>query len=253
MFADEPNFSKETEERLRTLAEWIETAASVVWFTGAGISTESGLPDFRGPDGAWTRRDQGLPPPIPSKRLSEIVPNPAHRAVVEFEKMGKCDFLISQNVDNLHIQSGYPIHKLAELHGNKDRLRCSQCQRTHAIVDLVSMPRRKKSRKNPTESYECPDCGGTLARSIVNFGDKLPKADLDDSFQWAKQADLLIVVGSSCEVVPASDIPVATKTAGGKVAVLNIGQTGIDDIADVRINNEKVGQLLPALLARITA
>ncbi len=245
--------SAETEAKLDTLATWVLDATTVVWFTGAGISTESGLPDFRGPDGAWTRRDQGLPPPRPTKRLSDIRPNAAHLAIVEFEKIGKCSFLISQNVDNLHLESGFPFDKIAELHGNKDRLRCRKCQRTHAIVDLVAMPRRKKGRRNPTQSYECPNCGGDLGRSVINFGDRLPVSDLDSSCRWAEKADLLIVVGSSCRVAPAADMPITANKHGGKVVILNIGKTNVDHIAALSLDREKAGELLPDLLRRVVS
>ena len=251
MSTSELSFSAETQVKLNTLAIWIADATTVVWFTGAGISTESGLPDFRGPDGAWTRRDQGKPAPVPTKRLSEIRPNPAHQAIVEFEKIGKCSFLISQNVDNLHLASGFPSDKLAELHGNKDRLRCRSCQRTHAIVDLVAMPRRKKIRRNPTQSYECLDCGGDLGRSVVNFQDPLPESDLNASCYWSEMSDLFIIVGSSCNVIPAADLPFIAKESDARVVVMNIGETDADHIADLRFDREKVGQLLPDLLRRV--
>jgi NAD-dependent SIR2 family protein deacetylase len=243
--------NRDTEEKLATLATWIRDATTVVWFTGAGISTESGLPDYRGPDGAWTRRELGLPLPRPSRPLSQVKPNPAHLAIVEFEKIGKCAFLISQNVDNLHIESGYPFGKLAELHGNKARVRCRQCEKTIAMVDLVAMPRRTRTRKNRNLSYECPDCGGPLGGSVINFGDSLPRRDLDASFERAEKADVLVVVGSSCHVRPAAEIPMATKDRGGRVDTMNIGKTGVDDFADLRFRDEKVGELLPALLAQV--
>lgn len=246
-----PFFAEDTEAKLATLAAWICDSVMVVWFTGAGISTESGYPDYRGPEGIWTRLDRGLPPPAPTKPLSEIKPNAAHLAIVEFEAIGKCAFLISQNVDNLHLESGFPQNKLAELHGNKARLRCCDCKLTFAIHDLVAMPRRRKTRKRRDLSYECPDCGGPLARSIVNFGDEMPERDLQASYEWAGRADLLIVVGSSCEVMPAADIPRTAKRNGAKLVVMNIGETGVDDVCDLRFDRERVGELLPALLARV--
>ncbi len=243
----------EAEAKLETLARWITEANSMVWFTGAGISTDSGLPDYRGPNGVWTRQDQGLPPPAPDRPLSEIRPNPAHQAIVQFEKLGKCDFLISQNVDNLHLESGFPFDKIAELHGNKDRLRCTDCEKTHSVVDLVAMPRRKKNRINPTESYECPNCGGVLRRSVVNFGDALPKSDLTKSYRWAETADVFIVVGSSCQVHPAADLPRVAVKHGSRLAVLNIGPTEVDSISNVRFDEERVAHLLPRLLNAVRA
>jgi len=114
------------EERIEQLAQWISEAKYLVVFTGAGISTESGLPDFRGPDGIWTRRDKGLPPnPRP---FSSAEPNLGHRALVDLQNLGKLHFLISQNVDNLHLKSGIRPDLLAELHGNITKLRCQRCQ-----------------------------------------------------------------------------------------------------------------------------
>ena len=107
----------------------------MVWFTGAGISTESGLPDFRGPNGVWTRAEE-LSRPELKRPIEQIEPNAAHLAITEFEKIGKCGFLVSQNVDNLHLKSGYPLEKLAELHGNQFRLRCWPCDRTFPLTDF---------------------------------------------------------------------------------------------------------------------
>ncbi len=240
--------SVETEVKLATLAAWMGAAEVVVWFTGAGISTESGLPDFRGPDGAWTRRDRGLSLPRPSRPLAEIRPNRAHLAIVEFERLGKCHFLISQNVDDLHLQSGFPLEKLAELHGNRNRLRCHGCDRTFAVVDVVALPHRRRTRKQRHLSHECPDCGSPLVRSIVNFGDPLSPRDLSTSYHWAGRADLFLVVGSSCCVAPAAEMPELAARRGARVVVMNIGETDVDDLCDLRFDGERVGNLLPALL-----
>jgi len=143
------------DSRIQTLAQWMFECERVVVFTGAGISTESGLPDFRGPDGVWTRQEKGLPPRPMDLDWSSVEPNEAHGAVVELQKMGKLDFLISQNVDNLHLKSGIRPELLAELHGNIALLRCGQCEKTYS---------------KPAEIGRCP-CGGKLTSSVVNFGD----------------------------------------------------------------------------------
>jgi NAD-dependent SIR2 family protein deacetylase len=117
------------QEKIKTCAKWIAEAEKVVAFTGAGISTESGLPDFRGPDGVWTRRDKGLPPPKTEKPWHMVEPNPAHMALVELQEMNKLDYLISQNVDNLHLKSGIKLENLAELHGNMTLMKCLQCNK----------------------------------------------------------------------------------------------------------------------------
>jgi len=244
-------FTDDTESKLTLLTQWIREANTIVWFTGAGISTESGLPDFRGPDGLWTRRDKGLPAKRSEKPWSEVEPNPAHRAIVELEKMGKCAFLISQNVDNLHIKSGYPFAKMAELHGNTTRVRCRPCGKTYPLDDFedTSWKRRSKS----AFPFPCPNCDGPLENSVIGFGQTMPEEDLETSFEWGGKADLVIVVGSSCKVTPAADIPIEAVQNGAKLVIMNIGETGLDDICHLRFSEEKVGQLLPWIVNRLSA
>src|SRR5512136_1059334 len=164
--------------RINTLAEWMVGAMHLVVFTGAGISTESGLADFRGPDGLWTRQAKGLPPK--SIDFASAEPNAGHLAIAELQRLRKLAFLISQNVDNLHLKSGIRPELLAELHGNTTKLRCQLCQ---TQVD--------KSLGLST----CP-CGGRLVSSVVNFGDSLPQKDIEESFWHSSRCDLFVVVGS---------------------------------------------------------
>ena len=117
--------SSDLDQRIRTLAQWMFEAKHLVVFTGAGISTESGLPDFRGPDGIWTRQAKGLP--TKTRPFDSVEPNAGHMAIVELQNLGKLSFLISQNVDNLHLRSGVRPDLLAELHGNVTKLRCNRC------------------------------------------------------------------------------------------------------------------------------
>ncbi|GAG81379.1 unnamed protein product, partial [marine sediment metagenome] len=143
--------SADLARRIKTLAQWMFEAKHLVVFTGAGISTESGLPDFRGPDGIWTRQAKGMPPK--ASPFGSVEPNVGHMAIVELQKLGKLSFLISQNVDNLHLRSGICPDLLAELHGNVTKLRCTRCE---AEVDKSAGLDR------------CP-CGGKLVSSVVNF------------------------------------------------------------------------------------
>ena len=115
------------EEKIELAAEWIAKSKHFVAFTGAGISTQSGIPDFRGPDGVWTRRDKGLPPPKMKKAWSEIHPNEGHLVLLELQKMGLLKFLITQNTDNLHRQSGIYHDTISELHGNGTLMKCLSC------------------------------------------------------------------------------------------------------------------------------
>lgn len=215
------------DKRIETFAGWIVEAKRPVVFTGAGISTESGLPDFRGPDGVWTRRDKGLPPKSAVKDWTEVAPNRAHLAVVALQEMEKLDFLISQNVDNLHLKSGIRPDLLAELHGNIARLRCNRCKKTHP----------------KTAGMDRCDCGGALASSVVDFGDSLPQKDLMDSYEHSRNCDLFIVLGSSLVVTPAADMPRVALDAGARLVIVNQGETPFDSMAHLRFK-ESCGEVL---------
>ena len=241
-------------EKSDELGRWVRQSSYVVWFTGAGISTESGIPDFRGPDGVWTRRDAGLPPPQNSIDPSQIKPNRGHLALVELEGLGKAEFLISQNVDGLHLDSGFPETKLAELHGNSKLMVCSQCA---AKMTLAAAkwdrerwgPGYHGQEQNP-EQPGCPKCGSRLYSSVVNFGDSLPAGDLEASYNHAQKCDLFVVLGSSLVVAPAADIPGEARQAGARLVVCNIGDTPYDEVCDMRISAD-TGDVLDAVLTQI--
>lgn len=221
-------------ERIETLAQWLYESRYPVVFTGAGISTDSGLPDFRGPDGMWTRRDKGLPPRPMDKPWDSVEPNRGHLAVVELQNMGKLKFLISQNVDNLHLKSGIRLELLAELHGNIAKLRCAQCKRT---VDRSS-------------GQTLCLCGGALASSVVDFGQSLPERDLSLSFEHSKKCDLFLVVGSSLVVTPAAHMPLEALRAGAKLVIINQGETPLDPHVHLRFT-EAIGEVLPRSVKRL--
>ena len=220
-------------QRIKTLAQWMFEAKHVVVFTGAGISTESGLPDFRGPDGIWTRREKGLT--TKARPFDSVESNAGHMAIVELQKLGKLDFLISQNVDNLHLRSGIEPDLLAELHGNVTKLRCNRCEgQVDNFPDLVT----------------CPFCGGKLASSVVNFGQSLPRKALADSYQHSENCDLFIVVGSSLVVTPAADMPQVAVQAGARLVIINQGETPLDRVAHLRFW-EGIGEVLPPAVTRL--
>jgi len=217
---------KDLEERIKRLALWMFEAKYLVVFTGAGISTESGLPDFRGPDGIWTRQEKGLPPK--TRPFTSVEPNVGHRAVVELQNLGKLNFLISQNVDNLHLRSGIRPELLAELHGNVAKLRCQRC---HTQVDKSS-------------ALDICKCGGRLVSSVVNFGDPLPQKDLEESFHHSSRCDLFVVVGSSLVVSPADEMPRVALRSGARLVIINEGETPMDNRCHLRFE-EKIGEVLP--------
>jgi NAD-dependent SIR2 family protein deacetylase len=221
-------------QRIETLAQWMYESQYLVLFTGAGISTESGLPDFRGPDGLWTRRDKGLPPEPPKVAWDAVEPNAGHLAIAELQKLNKLKFLISQNVDNLHLKSGIRADLLAELHGNISKLRCTRCRET---VD------REEGR------VRCR-CGGTLVKSVVDFGESLPQRDLMLSSEHARKSDLFVVAGSSLVVTPAADMPREALLSGAKLVIINQGETPFDRTASLRFP-EKIGDVLPRAVRRL--
>jgi NAD-dependent SIR2 family protein deacetylase len=225
--------ASELNQRINTLAQWIFESGYPVVFTGAGISTESGIPDFRGPDGMWTRRDKGLP--VPSHDFAAASPNAGHLAIVELQSLGKLTFLISQNVDNLHLKSGIKPDLLAELHGNVTKVRCRRCE---FHLDRFE------------DQTACPLCGGELASSVVDFGQSLPQKDLADSYHHSQNCDLFIVVGSSLVVYPAADMPKVALQSGARLVIINQGETPFDPHAHLRFQ-EVIGKVLPPAIASL--
>jgi NAD-dependent deacetylase len=219
--------------RIGELAQWLLASKYLVVFTGAGISTESGLRDFRGPDGLWTRRDKGLATPM--QDWTNVEPNAGHMAIAELQKLGKLAFLISQNVDNLHLKSGIRPELLAELHGNLTKVRCVRCE--------FKMDRVEGER-------ECPLCGGKLVSTVVNFGDSLPAKDLTESYEHAQRCDLFLVAGSSLVVYPAAEMPRLALQAGAKLVIINQGETPYDEHAHLRFS-EGIGEVLPAVVTML--
>ncbi|MDM8000521.1 MAG: Sir2 family NAD-dependent protein deacetylase [Dehalococcoidia bacterium] len=220
-------------ERINRLAEWMFGARHLVVFTGAGISTESGLADFRGPDGLWTRQAKGLP--AKSIDFASAEPNAGHLAIVELQRLGKLAFLISQNVDNLHLKSGIRPELIAELHGNITKLRCQSCE---FLMD------------NAGDAIPCPMCGGRMVSSVVNFGQSLPRRDLENAYAHASKADLFVVVGSTLVVTPAADMPRVALRSGARLVIVNQGETPLDRAAHLRFG-ERISEVLPPAVTRL--
>lgn len=225
----------------------IAASKKLVVFTGAGISTESGIPDFRGPDGLWTKVD---PEDFTIDRflnsgetrtkvwyylvegglMANAEPNRAHLAIAELERLNKLSAVITQNIDNLHQRAGNNPKKVHELHGNMQWLVCLDCGERY---DLELM---RKKYPSPDHFPVCEKCGGILKPGVVFFGEALPQVTLMRATQEAQECDLLIVIGSSLVVYPAAYIPIYAKRSGANIVIINMGDTGHDDIADVFIN-----------------
>jgi NAD-dependent SIR2 family protein deacetylase len=242
------------DKQVNSVAHAIVKSNYLVAFTGAGISTESGISDFRGPNGVWTRRDKGLPPLPPKKPRSEIKPNVGHYALLTFQQRGLLKFLISQNTDNLHLASGFPPHLIAELHGNGTLMKCITCDSRFHKKDVGwndSIHGKGYSTSAPTTNQpRCSKCNNRLISSIVNFNDPMPLKEMKETEQHTHQCDTMLVVGSSLVVTPAADFPKIAKLNGAKLIIINIGETPLDNMADIRIE-EKTGIFLEAVEEKV--
>jgi NAD-dependent protein deacetylase/lipoamidase len=238
-----------------TAARWISESRHAVVFTGAGISTDSGLPDFRGPDGVWTRRDAGLPPPTMAVPMSQVRPNIAHASLVELERKGRLQFLISQNVDGLHLASGFPADKLAELHGNGELVRCVACDASHTLAaagwDRARFGNGYRTDPVRRDQPKCPACGGRIISSVVNFDDPMPAKEMALATKHSRSADVFFVIGSSLVVSPANEMPRLALKAGAKLILLNRGETPFDRDAHLRMS-DGIGDVLPAIVAAVS-
>ena len=242
------------EEKIDLVAKWIAESKSLVVFTGAGISTDSGIPDFRGPDGVWTRRDAGLPPPKSKVPYDQVKPNQAHHLIVELLKIGKLNFLISQNVDGLHAKAGIPFDKLAELHGNQHFMKCLKCHKKFTFKEANWDKNIWGSgyRTQPIKKGQpnCPNCGGRIISSIVNFGDPMPEDEILKSSIRSEESDVFFVIGSSLVVSPANTFPLTAKRNGAKLIILNDGETPYDNLADIRFF-DRIKNVFPPIIKKV--
>lgn len=249
------------DEKINKVADMVAKAKKVVVFTGAGISTESGIPDFRGPGGLWTKYDPDdftidkfLGSPATRKKMwqrlregglmEDALPNAAHYAVVELEKMGKLLSLVTQNVDNLHQKAGSNPALIRELHGNMQVLVCLNCRERYPIGII------KEKYAGSDDVPTCDYCRGILKPDVIFFGEALPQQTLAQAMREAEICDVMMVIGSSLVVYPAAYVPVQAKQAGAGLVIINKGQTEQDHIADVRID-ASAGETMTKILNRL--
>lgn len=255
------------EDKIDFAARLIVDSRRLVVFTGAGISTESGLPDFRGPEGLWTKhgepdfRRRRAEPERPStpedatdkarqvfiqeSRWTGVQPNAAHYAIADLQKMGKLDFLISQNIDNLHLMSGISPDTISELHGNVAKAKCVQCAKYFDREEI-----RRKLLEDKTLVPSCDECGGAMKSSIVDFGDPMPFNETREAEIRSRNCDLLFVIGSTLLVTPAAYMPKYALESGAKLIILNMGETPFDRFALVRFDG-KAGEIVPKIVERV--
>jgi len=241
-------------DKIHKAADLISNSGYFIIFTGAGISTESGIPDFRGPNGVWTRRDKGLPPSPMTTRWCDVEPNAAHMAIVELQNMGLMKFLISQNIDNLHLKSGIKRDLIAEFHGNMTLMRCLECNKEFNKDEIWDEERWGKGfRSSPIVPCqpEC-DCGGRIIYSVVNFGDPIPEKELELSYYHSSLADVFLVVGSSLTVTPAANMPAIALKNSAKLIIINQMETPFDDLADLRFL-ENASDVLKEIVKKIVS
>jgi NAD-dependent SIR2 family protein deacetylase len=242
------------EQQIETIARWIIECERIVAFTGAGISTDSGIPDFRGPEGVWTRRDAGLPAPRWRVPLGQIKPNVSHLSLVELQRLGKLRFLITQNTDNLHRRSGIRPELLAELHGNGQLVRCLGCDRLYTRQevgwDTVRWGPGYRTQKQILGQPTCAACGGRLISSVVNFGDPLPHKELKLAGRHARHCGLMLVLGSSLLVEPAASLVGLAIKSGAWVVLVNRGKTPYDATVTLRAWTG-IGDVIPPAVKRV--
>ncbi len=248
----------DSREAIARLTDLIGSSRRLVALTGAGISTESGIPDYRGPGGVWESRK----PPVlgdflenPATQLAywerritgypELAaarPNAGHRALASLEAQGRLMAIVTQNIDGLHQKAGNRPDRVIELHGSAHRVRCLACGRQFDSAAILA-------RQLAGESVpHCKVCGGPLRSATVLFGEPLPKIELEIALRAVQQCDVLLVIGSSLIVNPAARLPAIAKRHGAAVAILNRTTTPVDGIADLHLLAE-AGPALAAVVA----
>lgn len=219
------------------LAEWISTAKHTVIHTGAGISTSAGIPDFRGPKGVWTLEEKGLKPEI-NISFDEAVPTKTHMAIVKLVECGKIQYVVSQNIDGLHLKSGLPRTNLAELHGNMFTEKCNQCDRQFVRRRATTTVGQKcLDMPCPAVKRNGRQCRGRLHDTILDWEHNLPENDLGMADFHSCIADLSICLGTTLQIVPSGNLPLYTKKFGGRLVICNLQPTKHDRRADLLIHS----------------
>ncbi|MDH3755021.1 MAG: Sir2 family NAD-dependent protein deacetylase [Acidimicrobiia bacterium] len=240
-------------------AALVDSAERVVVLTGAGISTDSGIPDFRGPNGLWTRdpdaekaatltnyvgdaelRRRSWARRATGELWADVEPNAGHRAIVALERRHKLDTLLTQNVDELHQRAGSDPAKVVEIHGTTRKVACLECGDRHEMT--VILERVRAGEADPS----CHRCGGILKSATISFGQSLVAADLARAEDAALRCDLMLAVGTSLQVFPIANVVPAASQAGARVVIVNGETTPMDRLADVVVN-DSISDVLPII------
>jgi NAD-dependent protein deacetylase/lipoamidase len=244
---------------LSSLVSYLKAAERILIFTGAGISTGSGIPDFRGPQGVWKTRQPVYYHDFMRSEAARIEhwdfksqgwegfrdahPNATHQAIARLEQAGKAEAVVTQNIDGLHAKAGTSAERLIELHGTNSFIECQTCgKRSDPEPHFQAF---RKTRKPPL----C-ECGGFLKPATISFGQNLRNEDLERAERAAKKADLVVALGSTLSVYPAANIPLIAAARGVAYIVINRGETEHDGMSEVTLRLEgDVGEIFPAAVA----
>ncbi len=243
------------------IRSWIDAAERIVVLTGAGISTDSGIPDFRGPQGVWTRdpaaekqstlqhylADPAVRRAAWQSRMNypawHAQPNAAHRTLVDLERRGKLHRLVTQNIDELHRIAGNSAERIVEVHGSMRRVMCWKCSARQSMERVLE--RVRAGEADPA----CRTCGGILKSDTISFGQALVPEVIERALTAAAEADLLLAVGSTLQVYPVAGMVPAARDAGARIAILNDQPTAMDALAD-RVLRGSIGVWLPVICGR---
>jgi NAD-dependent deacetylase len=242
--------AKEIEE----IADWLAASRTAAVLTGAGVSTESGIPDFRSPGGVWTRYrtvyfDEFLASAEARheywrqksemhREFADAQPNAGHRVLANWELAGRLRGVITQNIDGLHQMAG--SRRVLELHGTARQAACLDCRERFEIDPLVLQFQMEG------QVPDCPACGGRLKHATISFGQMLPADVLMEATRWSRNADLMLAIGSSLVVTPAADLPRMAKEHGARLIIVNREATPLDRLADA-VLREPIGEVLSAI------
>jgi NAD-dependent deacetylase len=244
--------------RQQILLEAINAASNIIVFTGAGISTESGVPDYRSPGGLWhkfepimyedflsseeTRREDWRRRFILNDEFNKAEPNDGHRAIVELQAQDKLLRVITQNVDGLHQRSGISDGNIVELHGNCTYATCLNCSKPYSLQQCHD--KIETTDRSPV----CEECGGLLKVAVINFGQAMPLEEMMQAEEDTKNCDLFLVLGSSLQVYPAAALPQIAKRNGAELIIINRDPTPLDHLADLVLNAELGKSLQPLII-----
>jgi NAD-dependent deacetylase len=251
--------AEDFEHQLGVVRGWIAASRRLVVLTGAGISTESGIPDFRGPQGVWTRNPEAEKQSTIQHYVADTevrrrawrsrlespawtaTPNAGHRTLVELERRGKLDTLITQNIDGLHQAAGSSPDRVVEVHGTMRQVVCLACG------ERAPMERALARVRAGEDDPPCRTCGGILKSATISFGQSLVPEDLRRAEQAARRCDLMLAVGTKLSVWPVAGVVPVARDAGARVVIVNAEPTEMDNLADAILRGA-IGEILPRLL-----